>query len=838
MGKQDVWLFRKPSRHAGNQEVGVEPPLSTIPHSKGSLTTDSSVTYQHLPCNASEDSECRFASRDHVDGLRAFAVLAVLVYHTYRRWLPSGGFTGVDIFFVISGYVVGGSLIGQPRDRMEQFVLHFCARMLLRLLPSLMVVTCITAFFMALLVPPSMPELGSFYATGVLGLVGLSNQPFVCEEITSAHGLQNPFLHTWVVSVKGQFCFMFSFIFFACHGQKLVAACDWRPKWPFSSLVLFCSFSVSILLTTALTFYNQKSPFFTMPCRYWEFMLGALVHDAEAFAPLRFHEAGLVVIVALDVTAVLMLILALIITPEDARCQLPWAALPASSAALFLVAGSSSESWSRTLFGNRAMVALGRLSYPLYLWHWPVMVLSDFGILHITGQDPSWLVTFFVRILQGILTLALALATSMFETSVRILRPQPTWRTSALLGSFLLATACWLGLLSGPLAGRLYIGGSQPSGSAHLDHPIDVGGQPSPFGAALAVLANKSATNDPLTPFGAALAVLANRSATNDPLTPSTSAPTTSTTQKPRPTAAPNPCSCCKRGATLHVPQNVSGTCGKEERPCFVGKRPYREWFGGGFKESCWCWKAGTCTERVAKCLTPDRGQDGKGRAMFLIGDSHATMYVIALREAIGDAYSLSTTTRANSECFRLDASYPNYCAAVQNGIKKNLRSGDVLALAFATWEFSPYKLDKVRFGRLENIREYALMLKTWHTMVTARDATMILLGDQTPLAKPGLRCVSTSFNQDDVSKCSRTVQWSNFYGRHFRDQMKVLEQAWPNVYFFDPRALFCTAQACGAMVPGTHTLATGDLDHLTVEGSYYLWPFLCSFLHKKGLLG
>merc|ERR1712008_297270 len=190
-----------------------------------------------------------------------------------------------------------------------------------------------------------------------------------------------------------------------------------------------------------------------------------------------------------------------------------------------------------------------------------------------------------------------------------------------------------------------------------------------------------------------------------------------------------------------------------------------------------------------------------------------------------------------NSECFRLDNSYQNYCTKVRKGIKRHLRSGDVLVLAFATWQFSPYKLDKSRHGSLENVREYVLVLKHWHRLVSARNATMILLGDQTPLRKKGLSCVPTTFDPNAGSDCARTVEWSDFYGRHLREQMNILEQAWHNVHFFDPRALFCTEQACGAMVPGTHTLAIGDQDHLTIEGSYYLWPFLCSFLHGKGLL-
>jgi len=310
-----------------------------------------------------------------------------------------------------------------------------------------------------------------------------------------------------------------------------------------------------------------------------------------------------------------------------------------------------------------------------------------------------------------------------------------------------------------------------------------------------------------------------------------------SSTQHPRPTAAPNPCMCCKCNATLHVPKSVLSTCGEEQRPCFVEHTPYNHWFlRGPFVEPCWSDDVATSMARVDKCLTPDRGRDGKGRAMFLIGDSHAAMFVTALREAVGKSYSLSFQALGKSECFRLKTSYQSYCTALLEAIKKNLRSGDVLLLSFAIWQFSPYKVG-MDSGSLENVHEYACVLNKWHRLVSARNATMIMLGDPTPSKQPGLSCVPTASSPNAGSLCARPVEWSDLYGRHLREQLHILEQAWHDVHFFDPRALFCTEQACGAMVPGTHTLAIGDYEHLTIEGSYYIWPFLCSFLQDKGIL-
>jgi len=90
--------------------------------------------------------------RPHIDGLRAVAVLAVLAYHVDKRWLP-GGFTGVDIFFVISGYVVAGSLLSHTAETATEYVFAFYARRLKRLVPALAFVTCCTGLGTAMVSP-------------------------------------------------------------------------------------------------------------------------------------------------------------------------------------------------------------------------------------------------------------------------------------------------------------------------------------------------------------------------------------------------------------------------------------------------------------------------------------------------------------------------------------------------------------------------------------------------------------------------------------------------------------------------------------------------------------
>ncbi|WP_295476347.1 acyltransferase, partial [Synechococcus sp. UW140] len=150
------------------------------------------------------EAKRRINYRPDIDAMRGIAVLAVFIYHLNEAWLP-GGFAGVDIFFVISGYVVTGSLIGHSTETPWQQLSGFYLRRIRRILPNLLASVGVTSLGIALLVPPT--ETRSLFSDAVKALYGWSNNRFAAKA-TDYFGLDsnlNPLSHTWSLGVEEQF---------------------------------------------------------------------------------------------------------------------------------------------------------------------------------------------------------------------------------------------------------------------------------------------------------------------------------------------------------------------------------------------------------------------------------------------------------------------------------------------------------------------------------------------------------------------------------------------------------------------------------------------------------
>ena len=171
-------------------------------------------------------SKARFAYRPDIDAMRGLAVLAVLVFHLNEAWLP-GGFTGVDIFFVISGYVVTGSLLNHSTEPLGPRLGGFYLRRIRRLLPNLLLMIGVTSLMVALIVPPT--ETRGMFLTAVKALYGWSNNHLLAsaKDYFGLDASLNPFLHTWTLGVEEQFYLVFPVLVAAiglgrrrrCYGQ-------------------------------------------------------------------------------------------------------------------------------------------------------------------------------------------------------------------------------------------------------------------------------------------------------------------------------------------------------------------------------------------------------------------------------------------------------------------------------------------------------------------------------------------------------------------------------------------------------------------------------------------
>lgn len=303
-----------------------------------------------------------------IDGLRAIAVLAVLIYHAdYLPWLP-GGFTGVDMFFVISGYVISQSLSERTATGFGDYVLTFYRRRLLRLLPALLVVLMVSFLLSAMLLPQVwLSEQNN--RTGMAAFLGLSNfvLAFNSETYFSPSVELNPYLHTWSLGVEEQFYLLFPGIWYLWlrHRQRVPAL------WGLLPVLAIASLTVSALQSGR----DPLAAFYLLPSRFWELAAGALLYQLLQCWPLQTRASG---VAALVMLAGLGLLLAGFLFADTTRFPLPWALATVSGTLMMITAlvlpRTGAQPLLHRLLQSRPARYLGRLSYSLYLWHWPVAV--------------------------------------------------------------------------------------------------------------------------------------------------------------------------------------------------------------------------------------------------------------------------------------------------------------------------------------------------------------------------------------------------------------------------------------------------------------------------------
>ena len=315
-----------------------------------------------------------------IDGLRAIAVLAVIVFHVeYLRFLP-GGFTGVDMFFVISGYVISRSLAERERWSLRTFVLEFYQRRLLRLLPGLLLVLMLSVLVSALIVPPVW--LGNQNAeTGLAAFFGLSNLVLAWQTDTyfSPKAEFNPYLHTWSLGVEEQFYLIFPVVFVL-----------WL-RYRDDSVIVRCLLPALSLASLAwCAMQTQAAPlsaFYLLPSRFWELASGALLF--QLIGQGQGMRLGKWLLQTMLVAGLALLIAGFTLG-DPKRFPFPWA-LVTVVGTLLLISAVVLDDNRRTgslsaMLQWPVLTYVGRLSYSLYLWHWPVAVFLRWTV----GLEALW----------------------------------------------------------------------------------------------------------------------------------------------------------------------------------------------------------------------------------------------------------------------------------------------------------------------------------------------------------------------------------------------------------------------------------------------------------------
>jgi peptidoglycan/LPS O-acetylase OafA/YrhL len=308
--------------------------------------------------------------RPDIDGLRALAVLMVIGFHAFPGMMH-GGFIGVDVFFVISGYLISSILMNDLNSGNFSFI-DFYSRRIRRLFPSLIVVltACLIFGFIDLL-PDELAQLGKHVAGGA----GFIDNLLFWQEIGyfDQSAELKPLLHLWSLGVEEQFYLVFPVLiwlaFYKRWGQRL-----------FVSLLL-----ISFILCIFLSFTTPSAAFFFPITRFWEFLLGYFVAKLSTQNQYRFINLPSPSISFLIPACGLILLITgfMILRPTDVFPGF-WATLPAIGATLLIA--SNRNSWiNKAILSNSLLVKIGLISYPLYLWHWPLLSFAHI----MQGGTPS-----------------------------------------------------------------------------------------------------------------------------------------------------------------------------------------------------------------------------------------------------------------------------------------------------------------------------------------------------------------------------------------------------------------------------------------------------------------
>ena len=294
--------------------------------------------------------------RAEIDGLRALAVLPVILFHAGFEWF-SGGFVGVDVFFVISGYLITTIIISEM-DEGKFSIINFYERRARRILPALFFVLMVCIPLALFLLAPS--DLVSFGKSLIGVSTFLSNVFFWAESgyFDTASELK-PLLHTWSLAVEEQFYILFPVF--------LIIIWKFGIKWVSLSLVILFLMSLGLAQWGA---YNKPSAtFFLLPTRGWELLIGALSAVLLTYRPPKFHNT---VNQALGISG--LLLIAYSISFFDERAPFPsfYALLPTVGTFLIIISAAPETAVQR-LLSNKAIVGLGLISYSAYLWHQPLL---------------------------------------------------------------------------------------------------------------------------------------------------------------------------------------------------------------------------------------------------------------------------------------------------------------------------------------------------------------------------------------------------------------------------------------------------------------------------------
>ncbi|RYY87267.1 MAG: acyltransferase [Chitinophagaceae bacterium] len=296
--------------------------------------------------------------RAEIDGLRAIAVAGVLLFHANFTFIP-GGFVGVDVFFVISGYLITSIILREMELGKFSFV-NFYERRAKRLLPPLLPVLLVSILFSFATLDAE--SFGGF-TRSLYSAVGFVSNWYFLQSVSyfGGPGEQTPLLHLWSLSIEEQFYFLFPAALFVLFRLNRTAV--------YPAVIFLLAFSAAYSFYFVLN-YNFDDAFYNSFARFWELLVGAVLAVKPNWRTTSKASAN-----TAEILGMCMIAGAMLKYTSATPFPGPSAIIPVIGAALIICARGTGSIVSPIL-KSKPFVALGLISYALYLWHWPILVFT------------------------------------------------------------------------------------------------------------------------------------------------------------------------------------------------------------------------------------------------------------------------------------------------------------------------------------------------------------------------------------------------------------------------------------------------------------------------------
>lgn len=352
--------------------------------------------------------------RSDIDGLRALAVIAVVIYHAFPEVLP-GGFIGVDIFFVISGYLITHIIIKDIHAQRFS-IRHFYVRRIRRIFPALIVVLLFTASIgKILLYPYEYSSLG----THILAGAGFVSNIIFYQQVNyfSDISINQPLLHLWSLGVEEQFYILWPIIlWFATK----------RPRLLIPTLIFLLV--TSFLIYTHTVTDDPSAAFFLILSRFWQLGIGGFIAIYAMISPASVSHQPHHKSLFISAAGVLLYAYSIFFLNESEEYAVWNTVIPTISGVLLVY--PNAKNWvSNRCLSHPLFVWMGKISFPLYLWHWPLL---SFAFMSLVGEFTPFL---------KILTIGLSIVFAAI-TTVYIEKPVRFSQVKRVPTSWLLASMC------------------------------------------------------------------------------------------------------------------------------------------------------------------------------------------------------------------------------------------------------------------------------------------------------------------------------------------------------------------------------------------------------------